>query len=89
MIRLHAEFDTREEAELWRDGMYRSYHPLGYSTHITIAEKTIERCSGCGSTASIYEIRRRVPAALSCCPERNMVSETIWVAWGSRAESCD
>lgn len=89
MIRLHAEFDTQKEAELWRDGMYRSYHPLGYSTHITIEQKTIERCSGCGSTMTLDDLRRWYPVSISCCPERNMVPETIWVAYGSRAESCD
>jgi hypothetical protein len=62
MIRLHAEFDTEAEAELWRDGMYRAYHPAGYSTHITISKAA------------------RV---------RNGVSEQVWVAYGSRAESCD
>lgn len=67
MIRLHAEFDTQEEAELWRDGMYMSYHPAGYSTHITIERRTRK----IGTDRSLPEF------------------ETYWVAWGSRAESCD
>lgn len=67
MIRLHCEFDTLEEAELWRDGMYRSYHPMGYGTHITI--------------------EKRVRTSIDI----NGISQTdwYWVAWGSRAESCD
>lgn len=30
------------------------------------------RCTGCGSTQTIEEIRREHPQAISCCPERNM-----------------
>ncbi len=30
------------------------------------------KCTGCGSTETIEEIRAKHPTALSCCPERNM-----------------
>lgn len=30
------------------------------------------RCTGCGSTQTIAEIREQHPGALSCCPERHM-----------------
>lgn len=30
------------------------------------------RCTGCGSTDSMEEIKRENPRALSCCPERSM-----------------
>lgn len=30
------------------------------------------RCTGCGSTQTIEQIRREHPAAISCCPERDM-----------------
>jgi hypothetical protein len=62
MIRLHAEFDSLGEAELWRDGMYAAYPPQGYSTHLVITRAT------------------RVVDG---------VTEEVWVAYGSRAASCD
>lgn len=40
MIRLYQEFATEADAIAWREAMYRAYHPLGYSTHITIAKAT-------------------------------------------------
>lgn len=67
MIRLHCEFDTLAEAKLWRDGMDRAYHPMGYDTYILIEQRertVIDRDGG-------------------------MRPEIYWVAWGSRAESCD
>ena len=30
------------------------------------------RCTGCGSTETIEEIRAKYPQAISCCPERDM-----------------
>lgn len=30
------------------------------------------QCTGCGSTESIEEIRRKHPDAIACCPERDM-----------------
>lgn len=33
------------------------------------------RCTGCGSTETIEEIRAKHPNALACCPERNMQPE--------------
>ena len=33
-------------------------------------------CTGCGSTKSIEQIRAEHPSALSCCPERKMVSQS-------------
>ena len=30
------------------------------------------RCTGCGSTESIDELRARRPGAIACCPERDM-----------------
>lgn len=35
------------------------------------------RCTGCGSTETIEEIRRHHPQAISCCPERNMQSVVV------------
>lgn len=32
------------------------------------------RCTGCGSTETIEQIRAQHPNALSCCPERRMVN---------------
>ncbi len=45
------------------------------------------RCTGCGSTESVEEIRKHHPAALSCCPERNMQQVIIDDAMISRALS--
>lgn len=33
-----------------------------------------KRCTGCGTTRTIKEIKARYPKALSCCPERKMVA---------------
>lgn len=33
----------------------------------------MQKCSSCGSTESIEQIKAKHPDALSCCPERNMV----------------
>lgn len=30
------------------------------------------RCTGCGSTETIAEIRAKHPQAIACCPERDM-----------------
>lgn len=30
------------------------------------------RCTGCGCTLSMDELKRNYPRALSCCPERDM-----------------
>lgn len=30
------------------------------------------RCTGCGSTETVEQIRAKHPDAISCCPERNM-----------------
>jgi hypothetical protein len=35
-------------------------------------EKHMLRCTGCGSTDTIEEIRAKQPGAISCCPERQM-----------------
>lgn len=43
------------------------------------------RCTGCGSTESIEEIRRLFPGALSCCPERKMEQVLIDDAMVERA----
>ncbi len=37
MIRIYQEFETEAEAEKYRDGVYRAYSPMGYSTHIVIS----------------------------------------------------
>ena len=34
------------------------------------------RCTGCGSTQTIEELRREHPQAISCCPERRMIDDT-------------
>lgn len=40
MIHIKKEgFDTRAEAEQWRDKYYQNYHPAGYGTVITISEE--------------------------------------------------
>jgi hypothetical protein len=62
MIRLYAEFDTKADAEAWCEGMFRSYHPLGYGTHLSIVKVNARRGDD---------------------------TVTKWVAYGSRAESCD
>ena len=36
MIAYYELYDTKEEAEAFRDRVYNSYHPLGYGTHIRI-----------------------------------------------------
>lgn len=35
------------------------------------------RCTGCGSTETIEQIRERHPHALSCCPERDVVDDVF------------
>ena len=45
------------------------------------------RCTGCGSTESIEEIRKLFPGAISCCPERKMEQVLIDDAMVSRALS--
>lgn len=35
-------------------------------------------CEGCGSEKTIEEIRREYPNALSCCPERKLVTLQQW-----------
>jgi hypothetical protein len=35
-------------------------------------------CDGCGSTETIEEIRAKNPLALSCCPERKMLTASQW-----------
>jgi hypothetical protein len=32
------------------------------------------RCTGCGSTETLAEIRAKNPEAISCCPERKLKS---------------
>jgi hypothetical protein len=44
-------------------------------------------CAGCGSTETIEAIRRTHPAALACCPERNMLSAKEWHDRGEAAEA--
>lgn len=36
------------------------------------------RCTGCGSTKTIEEIRAKHPKAIACCPERDMREEPAW-----------
>jgi hypothetical protein len=50
MIRLYAEFETEAEAETWVEGMYRSYPPLGYSTHLVISKVEHSRITGANVT---------------------------------------
>lgn len=33
------------------------------------------RCTGCGSTETIEQIRAKHPEAIACCPERKMVEQ--------------
>lgn len=52
------------------------------------------RCTGCGSTETIEQIRARLPRALSCCPERKMVEDVecnlcgVLVAFGACCSEC-
>jgi hypothetical protein len=36
MVYIYETFDSQHDAELYRDRYYRSYHPVGYGTHIAI-----------------------------------------------------
>ncbi|MET0529224.1 MAG: hypothetical protein ABW003_12975 [Microvirga sp.] len=38
MIPIHETFATRQEAEAFRDRMYREWHPAGYGTRIDITQ---------------------------------------------------
>ena len=33
-----------------------------------------ERCTGCGSVESLEEIKTKHPQAISCCPERKLMT---------------
>lgn len=43
-------------------------------------------CDGCGSIESVEAVRARHPGALSCCPERKMLSAAEWMARARSAE---
>lgn len=38
MIRIYERFDKREQANAFKERMYRDYHPCGYGTSLTITE---------------------------------------------------
>ncbi|MDX0455472.1 hypothetical protein GOC72_18630 [Sinorhizobium medicae] len=38
MIKINERFMKREQAEEFKDRMYREYHPCGYGTSLTITE---------------------------------------------------
>ncbi len=42
MIRIYETFATKELAEEFKERYYKSYHPMGYGTHIAIKEIVIE-----------------------------------------------
>lgn len=57
----------------------RSVTPTGFAqavfdANVARVDRQVLTCSGCGSTESLEELRARNPGALSCCPERRMVS---------------
>lgn len=48
----------------------------------TLASAPIGKCTGCGSTETIEQIRASVPTAISCCPERDMQSSAVPIEAG-------
>jgi hypothetical protein len=44
-------------------------------------------CDGCGSTKSLAQIHAESPRALSCCPERKMLTAKQWSERAEAAES--
>lgn len=44
-------------------------------------------CEGCGTTKSIAQIKATHPTALSCCPERKMLTAAQWRARALAAEA--
>lgn len=42
MVYYNKTFDTKEDAEAWRQQVYAAYHPLGYGTHLREPEQDPE-----------------------------------------------
>lgn len=49
--------------------------------------KQVKMCCECGTTSTIEEILSDNPKALSCCPERNMISTMVPAGYGNVAEA--
>lgn len=49
--------------------------------------KQVEMCCECGTTSTLEEIASTNPKALSCCPERNMISTMVPAGYGNVAEA--
>lgn len=50
---------------------------LPFATDILFPDRATLRCTGCGTTKTIADIRFTHPNALSCCPERDMQPEAV------------
>ena len=49
--------------------------------------KQVEMCCECGTTSTLEEIASTNPKALSCCPERHMITTLVPASYGNVAEA--